>query len=74
MSTRVCACLLSCLKTICVRRFKGRPDGLDAATYLLKHGKILNKAKIYTRDLSKKLVMKLGGKFQGCREFKELYN
>lgn len=55
MSTRVCACLLSCLKTICIRRFKGRPDGLDAAKDLLKHGKVLNKAKIYTCDPSKKI-------------------
>ncbi|KAM1322397.1 hypothetical protein FF1_015261 [Malus domestica] len=38
-------------RTICIRGFKGRPDKLEAAEYLLNHGKVLNKLTIDTCEL-----------------------
>ncbi|VVA18993.1 PREDICTED: F-box/LRR-repeat [Prunus dulcis] len=45
-------CLLSSLKTICIRGFCGRPYEMEVAKYLLKHGEVLTKVTIfYTNDL-----------------------
>ncbi|XP_024169733.1 putative FBD-associated F-box protein At3g50710 isoform X2 [Rosa chinensis] len=43
-------CLLSHVKTICIKRFLGRDDDFEVAKYLLKNGKVLNSMKIYTGD------------------------
>ncbi|XP_068337697.1 F-box/LRR-repeat protein At4g14103-like [Pyrus communis] len=43
-------CLLSHLKTICLRGIQGRPDETEVTKYLLKHGEVLNKVTIYTCD------------------------
>lgn len=43
-------CLLSHLKTICLRGIQGRPDETEVTKYLLKHGDVLNKVTIYTCD------------------------
>ncbi|XP_062029567.1 F-box/LRR-repeat protein At4g14103-like [Rosa rugosa] len=40
-------CLISHLKTICLWEFKGCPNEVEVAKYLVKHGKALNKVTIY---------------------------
>ncbi|XP_024168725.2 F-box/LRR-repeat protein At3g59190 isoform X1 [Rosa chinensis] len=47
-------CLFSHLKTICLREFKGCPNEMEVAKYLVKHGKALNKVTIYTRFCEEK--------------------
>ncbi|XP_061988356.1 F-box/FBD/LRR-repeat protein At1g16930-like [Rosa rugosa] len=41
-------CLVSHLKTVCLWDFKGCPNDMEVAKYLVKHGKALNKVTIYT--------------------------
>ncbi|KAM3012150.1 hypothetical protein FF2_030770 [Malus domestica] len=41
-------CLSLHLKTISILRFEGREDEMEAAKYLLKHGKVLNRMNILT--------------------------
>lgn len=42
-------CLISHLKTICLRDFNWCPHEMVVVKYLVKHGKALNKVTIYTR-------------------------
>ncbi|KAL6205893.1 hypothetical protein ACLB2K_023145 [Fragaria x ananassa] len=44
-------CLLSHLKTIFIRGFKGRRDEMQVAKYLLKNGEVLKNMTIYMGDL-----------------------
>ena len=39
-------CLALHLKTICLRRFRGTPNEMEVARYLVKHGQVLNKVKV----------------------------
>ncbi|XP_040367278.1 FBD-associated F-box protein At5g22730-like [Rosa chinensis] len=41
-------CLVSHLKTICLWDFKGCPNDMEVAKYLVKHGKALNRVTIHT--------------------------
>ncbi|KAL6182181.1 hypothetical protein ACLB2K_043604 [Fragaria x ananassa] len=41
-------CLISHLKTICLWDFKGCPDDMEVAKYLVQHGKALNRVTIHT--------------------------
>lgn len=52
-------CLSSRLKTICIRGFKGRPDEMEEAKYLLKHGEVLNNLINYTHDFPVEHMMEL---------------
>ncbi|KAL6132852.1 hypothetical protein ACLB2K_065091 [Fragaria x ananassa] len=52
-------CLLSCLKTIYQRGFRGRSDEIEVAGYLLKNGKVLNKVTIHTSNFCEESVMEL---------------
>ncbi|XP_050377517.1 F-box/LRR-repeat protein At4g14103-like [Argentina anserina] len=42
-------CLISLLKTVCLWDFKGCPNDIRVAKYLVKHAKSLNKVTIHTR-------------------------
>ncbi|XP_050384400.1 putative FBD-associated F-box protein At5g56440 [Argentina anserina] len=52
-------CLLSCLKTVYIREFRGRIDEVEVAGYLLKHVKVLKKVTIHTSNISQESVMEL---------------
>ncbi|KAL6279383.1 hypothetical protein ACE6H2_016264 [Prunus campanulata] len=46
-------------QTICIWGFEGRPDEMEEAKYLLKHGEVLNNLIIYTRDFHVEHMMEL---------------
>ncbi|KAL6205946.1 hypothetical protein ACLB2K_023198 [Fragaria x ananassa] len=45
-------CLLTHLKTISIRGFRGKQDEMDAAKYLLMNGEVLKNMTFYSEDLS----------------------
>nr|XP_011466423.1 PREDICTED: F-box/FBD/LRR-repeat protein At3g52680-like isoform X2 [Fragaria vesca subsp. vesca] len=61
-------CLSSQLKSICIRGYKGTPDQMKVAEYLLNHGEVLNKVTVQlsSKDTTSKKVKKL------CRGLKKL--
>ncbi|XP_050383525.1 F-box/FBD/LRR-repeat protein At4g00160-like [Argentina anserina] len=61
------ACLVSHLKKICIRGYKGTPDQMEVAEYLLKHGAVLNKVTVHriTKCMSSKKEKKL---WQGLKK------
>ncbi|KAL6131887.1 hypothetical protein ACLB2K_070260 [Fragaria x ananassa] len=66
------ACLVSHLKTISIKGFKGQRDEMEVAEYLLKNGEVLNRMSIHTEseDLlctKKKLYKKLLTYVRGSR-------
>ncbi|KAL6123349.1 hypothetical protein ACLB2K_075871 [Fragaria x ananassa] len=66
------ACLVSRLKTISIKGFKGQRDEMEVAEYLLKNGEVLNRMSIHTEseDLlctKKKLYKKLLTYVRGSR-------
>lgn len=44
-------CLLTKIKTVSIRGFKGKLDEMDMAKYLLKNGDILKMMTFHTKDL-----------------------
>lgn len=40
-------CLVSHLKTICLRKFQGTPNEMKVAKYLRKHGEVLNDVTVF---------------------------
>ena len=52
------ACLISHLKTVCLWEFKGCPNEVEAAEYLVKHGKALNKVTLYNDSSNKEMELR----------------
>ncbi|XP_040362137.1 F-box protein At4g22280 isoform X4 [Rosa chinensis] len=70
-------CLLSRLKTIKIRGFKGKRDEMEVAQYLLKNSDVLNEMAIYTGDLqcTKEEFIEEFGMFQrGSKACKVLFS
>nr|XP_028956368.1 FBD-associated F-box protein At5g22730-like [Malus domestica] len=55
-------CLISHLKTITIRGFKGYPHVKKVAKYLLKNGKVLTKMTVNNDELYKELMLERGSR------------
>ncbi|KAM5586295.1 FBD-associated F-box protein [Rosa sericea] len=52
-------CLVSCLKNLFIRGFKGKPDDIEVTKYLMKHGEVLNNVTIYSCDVPAEYMLKV---------------